>query len=142
MRHSESSALHEVGRWTAVLSVRADPWSSPDEHPFTPLERLPQPVITPQTYPSLLYRPAASHPSVNVNKRIYKFYVGEIVPGICPGGSKRSQRLQQSGGNEPADDGNYGSAATRDIEVLQALSRRIHFGTPIRGAYEEPCVDA
>jgi hypothetical protein len=26
------------------------------------------------------------------------------------------------------DDGNYGSAATRDVEVLQALSRRIHFG--------------
>lgn len=93
-------------------------------------------MITPQTYPSLLYRPAASHPSVNVNKRIYKFYVDEIVPGICPGGSKRSQRLQQSGGSEPADDGNYGSAATRDIEVLQALSRRIHFGTSLQQMWD------
>jgi chorismate mutase len=27
------------------------------------------------------------------------------------------------------DDGNYGSAATRDIECLQAISRRIHCGS-------------
>lgn len=32
-------------------------------------------------------------------------------------------------GKNLVDDGNYGSAATRDVEVLQALSRRIHFGT-------------
>lgn len=89
---------------------------SPDEHPFTPLNKLPSPVITPQTYPTLLYLPAATHPSVNVNPRILDFYVKHIVPAIT------------SGPNRLADDGNYGSAATRDVEVLQALSRRIHFG--------------
>jgi chorismate mutase len=47
-----------------------------------------------------------------VNSRILDFYVEKIVPGIT----------------KHVDDGNYGSAATRDVEVLQALSRRIHFG--------------
>ena len=61
-------------------------------------------------FPELLYPPAAS--KVRVNDQIYQFYVGKIVPGITNG----------------KDDGNYGSAATRDVEVLQALSRRIHYG--------------
>lgn len=53
------------------------------------------------------------------------FYVNAIVPAItlvAPGSPRRN------GAKESADDGNYGSAATRDVEVLQALSRRIHFG--------------
>ncbi|PVU98101.1 hypothetical protein BB561_000114 [Smittium simulii] len=29
---------------------------------------------------------------------------------------------------KPGDDKNYGSTATRDIECLQALSRRVHYG--------------
>jgi chorismate mutase len=80
------------------------------------LNKLPSPVITPQTFPAILYPPAADHPSVNANSRILDFYVKHIVPGIT------------SGPDRLADDGNYGSAATRDVEVLQALSRRIHFG--------------
>lgn len=63
-------------------------------------------------FPALLHVPAASHPSVNVNGQILDFYVRHIVPGIT----------------KDKDDGNYGSSATRDVEVLQALSRRIHFG--------------
>jgi chorismate mutase len=90
---------------------------SPDEHPFTPIEKLPPPVLAIQQYPTILHRPAASHPSVNANSRILDFYVNKIVPLITSGAGK----LQ--------DDGNYGSSATRDVEVLQALSRRIHFGT-------------
>lgn len=34
----------------------------------------------------------------------------------------------KSVGEDSRDDGNYGSSATRDVDVLQALSRRIHFG--------------
>lgn len=41
-----------------------------------------------------------------------KVYTESIVPVIC----------------EDRDDSNYGSSATRDIECLQALSRRIHYG--------------
>ncbi|WWC92403.1 chorismate mutase [Kwoniella dendrophila CBS 6074] len=97
--------------------AKARRYTSPDEHAFTPLDKLPQPLIKPQALPSILHRPSATHPSVNVNSKILDFYVKQIVPGIVS-----SSRL----GLE--DDGNYGSAATRDVEVLQALSRRIHFG--------------
>nr|XP_019050769.1 chorismate mutase [Kwoniella bestiolae CBS 10118]OCF29699.1 chorismate mutase [Kwoniella bestiolae CBS 10118] len=97
--------------------ARAYPQHSPDEHAFTPLDKLPQPIIKPQSLPSLLHQPAAKHPSVNVNSRILAFYLDHIVPGITS-----TTRLALE------DDGNYGSAATRDVEVLQALSRRIHFG--------------
>lgn len=92
--------------------AKARRYTSPDEYPFTPIDRLPKPIIPVQDYPTLLHKPAASQPSVNVNHRILDFYVNRIIPGITPKG----------------DDGNYGSAATRDVEVLQALSRRIHFG--------------
>ena len=98
--------------WPLFLSAKARRYTSPDEYPFTPIHLLPKPVLAIQAYPPLLHEPAASHPSVNANSRILQFYVERIVPGICSGG----------------DDGNYGSSATRDVEVLQALSRRIHYG--------------
>lgn len=41
-------------------------------------------------------------------------YIKDILPVICKKG----------------DDMNYGSSATKDIEALQALSKRIHFGKP------------
>ena len=41
-----------------------------------------------------------------------EIYTKSIVPEIC----------------QDRDDSNYGSSATRDIECLQALSRRIHYG--------------
>ena len=44
-----------------------------------------------------------------------KFYVENIVPSLCISG----------------DDQNYGSAATRDVECLQVLSQRIHYGKNI-----------
>lgn len=94
---------------------------SPDEHPFTPIAQLPQPVIAPQSYPSLLHPESYNHPSVNVNPKILDFYVKKIVPAITRPDKGRLE-----------DDGNYGSAATRDVEVLQALSRRIHYGKPCR----------
>jgi hypothetical protein len=95
---------------------------SPDEHPFTPISKLPPPLIAVQSYPPLLHPQSTQHPSTNVNNRILKFYVEEIVPAI-------TKRVVLSGkAKEERDDGNYGSSATRDVDVLQALSRRIHFG--------------
>ncbi|WWC72668.1 chorismate mutase [Kwoniella pini CBS 10737] len=102
--------------------AKARRYTSPDEHAFTPLDKLPQPIIKPQSLPSLLHQPAAKHPSVNVNHRILDFYIQQIVPGIT------STTRIAKGKAVLEDDGNYGSAATRDVEVLQALSRRIHFG--------------
>lgn len=86
------------------------------------------PIIASQQYPPLLHK-AASDP-VNVNNRILDFYVNHIVPGITevPPGSPRRRGSFTGVANATVDDGNYGSAATRDVEVLQALSRRIHFG--------------
>uniref|UniRef100_V5F151 Chorismate mutase n=2 Tax=Kalmanozyma brasiliensis (strain GHG001) TaxID=1365824 RepID=V5F151_KALBG len=86
-------------------------FEAPDEYPFTNPELLPTPILAPVTYPQLLWKHA-----VNVNDQIMKFYVESIVPGI-------TRTL-----GENADDGHYGSSAIRDMEVLSALSRRIHFG--------------
>ena len=98
---------------------------SPDEYPFTPIEKLPPPIITVQDYPSLLHPASTAHPSTNVNHRILKFYIEEIVPKITEGVQVKGEKKGEQGAR---DDGNYGSSATRDVEVLQALSRRIHFG--------------
>ncbi|BEI83724.1 hypothetical protein CcaverHIS002_0403280 [Cutaneotrichosporon cavernicola] len=109
---SQEPLLNWFIRETESFHAKARRYTSPDEHPFTPRELLPTPVLVPMDFPPLLHVPAASHPSVNVNDSILDFYVRHIVPGIT----------------KDKDDGNYGSSATRDVEVLQALSRRIHFG--------------
>ena len=40
--------------------------------------------------------------------------------------TKRAKGL--FGDDEYEDDGNYGSASTIDVEVLQAISKRVHYG--------------
>ncbi|KAI8324599.1 chorismate mutase [Martensiomyces pterosporus] len=81
-------------------------YQSPDEYPFT--GSLPDPVLPPLDYPPVLVDPT----HININDDIFNVYVNTVVPGITAKG----------------DDVNYGSSATRDIECLQALSRRIHYG--------------
>jgi len=59
-------------------------------------------------------------------------YIRSIVPRITRQATlahatrKRAQGVV--GDDEFEDDGNYGSAATIDVEVLQAISRRVHYG--------------
>ena len=90
---------------------------SPDEHPFTPTEKLAKPILPPLTYPRLL------HPNnVNVNQKILHFYTQRIVPAIT------RKTNAQLGPDQEDDDGNYGSVATSDVQGLQAFSRRIHYG--------------
>ncbi|KAJ9049427.1 chorismate mutase aro7, variant 2 [Entomophthora muscae] len=89
---------------------------SPDEYPFT--DDLPKPVLPPLEWPIFL-----KSNSINLNKKIFQTYITEIAPKICSEG----------------DDMNHGTAATLDIEVLQALSRRIHYGKFIAEAkYQDP----
>jgi len=108
-----------------VLVLHSDLQSSPDEYPFT--RGLPAPVLPPPEYPPILYPN-----KVNVNASILSFYVRSIVPRITVQATltlaclKRSRGI--SGDDELEDDGNYGSAATVDIEVLQAISKRVHYG--------------
>jgi chorismate mutase len=50
--------------------------------------------------------------TVNINDKIKSTYIDKFLPLFC----------------EAGDDSNYGSTATSDIAVLQALSKRIHYG--------------
>lgn len=115
-----SSVLHRdgfTGTWlewllkeTETSHAKIRRYDSPDEHPFTPRDQLPTPILPPLEYPPLLYDPTR----INVNPQILEFYTKSIVPNITNESVK--------------DDGNYGSAGTRDLECLQAISRRIHCG--------------
>lgn len=49
---------------------------------------------------------------INVNPQILAMYLEHLMLEIA----------------QPGDDGNYGSAAMYDVMILQALSKRIHYG--------------
>uniref|UniRef100_A0A0K3CMF1 chorismate mutase n=1 Tax=Rhodotorula toruloides TaxID=5286 RepID=A0A0K3CMF1_RHOTO len=110
----EGSWLEWLLRETEVSHAKIRRYDSPDEHPFTPRSQLPDPILPPLSYPPLLHDPT----SLNVNPRILSFYINSIVPAITRTVTERLGKVN--------DDGNYGSAGTRDIECLQAISRRIH----------------
>jgi chorismate mutase len=67
-----------------------------------------------------------------VNASILSFYIRTIVPRISLQATLTLACLKRSkgiiGDDELEDDGNYGSAATVDVEVLQAISKRVHYG--------------
>jgi len=91
-------------------------YTSPDEHPFFP-DKLLTPVL-----PLLDYPPVIKPNSININKQIKTLYLEKILPQICKEG----------------DDQQYGSSANCDINVLQALSKRIHYGKFVAEAkYQE-----
>lgn len=85
-------------------------YEAPDETPFFP-DQLKTPILPPINYPKIL---AKYSDEINVNSEIMKFYVDEIVPQVSCGQGDQKENL--------------GSASTCDIECLQAISRRIHFG--------------
>ncbi|KAI9202240.1 chorismate mutase [Polychytrium aggregatum] len=93
--------LHE----TECVHAKVRRYTSPDEYPFT--ANLPEPILPPLAFPKLLIPN-----DINVNQQLVELYTSKIVPLICVDG----------------DDGNYGSSATKDVEALQILSRRIHMG--------------
>lgn len=78
-------------------------------------------------YPKIL------HPNdVNVNPSILYFYVHNFVPRITKSATLSVAAANRARGivgeAEFDDDGNYGSAATIDVEILQAISKRVHYG--------------
>ena len=95
-------------RETEQMHGRIRRYTSPDEHAFYP-DSLPDLVLPPIAYPSLLHPYAEK---VNINAQVLGLYFDELLPRICDEG----------------DDGNYGSSALCDINLLQALSKRIHYG--------------
>ena len=88
-------------------------YQSPDEYPFFP-DALQTPILQPLHYPQILHAN-----DVDVNARLKQEYISVILPSTC-----REFGRQDRGETEE----NYGSAATCDVALLQALSRRIHFG--------------
>ncbi|KAE8215992.1 hypothetical protein CF327_g786 [Tilletia walkeri] len=97
---------------TEATHAKVRRWQAPDEWPYTSLEHLPQPILPSIDYPHVLHQTAVTL----VHDRILDFYQKQLVPGIT------------ARWGEGADDGQYGSAAICDCELLAALSRRIHFG--------------
>jgi chorismate mutase len=85
-------------------------YEAPDEVPFFP-NQLCDAILPKMELPRVL---ASYHKEVNVNNRIKDYYISTIVPLVAAGD-----------GDQPE---NVGSCAVCDVETLQALSRRIHFG--------------
>lgn len=86
-------------------------YESPDEYPYFP-DALEKPILESLHYPQIL------HPNdVNVNARIKESYISTILPRVCAAPN-----------DVPDQPENYGSAGIRDVDCVQALSRRIHFG--------------
>ncbi|KAJ3983617.1 chorismate mutase [Lentinula detonsa] len=121
----EGSWLEWFLKETETFHAKARRYTSPDEYPFT--SGLPDPVLPPLQFPKILYPN-----KINANPSILSFYVRYIIPRItrratlCLAASKRIKGIV--GDEEYEDDGNYGSAATIDVEVLQAISKRVHYG--------------
>ncbi|KAF4317735.1 hypothetical protein BBO99_00007815 [Phytophthora kernoviae] len=92
---------------TEKLHALTRRYTSPDENAFFP-HLLPEPILPIIDYPRVL------NPNrININDQIMSVYQEKILPGLTTATS---------------DDTAYGSTATADIAVLQALSKRIHFG--------------
>lgn len=85
-------------------------YQAPDEYPFFPDSV--EPSFLPKIkYPKILANYADK---ININDDIMKVYVDAIAPGIS---STEGDQMV-----------NLGSTAMADIDALQSLSRRIHFG--------------
>jgi chorismate mutase len=92
--------LHEL----ECVHSKVRRYTSPDEHPFT--QPLPKPILQELDYPKIL-----CPNDINLNSEIMDRYIKELLPQITTG-----------------QDNNWGSSCTKDVIVLESLSRRIHFG--------------
>lgn len=93
-------------RETERIHARMRRYTSPDEHPFC--DGLPEPIL-----PSLRYPENPLHANrININDRLRAVYERDMAPLFC----------------RPGDDGQYGSSAVSDVALLQALSKRVHYG--------------
>ncbi|KAF9817303.1 hypothetical protein IEO21_03563 [Rhodonia placenta] len=112
---------------TETFHAKARRYTSPDEYPFTNPAELPAPILGPLKLPQILYPN-----KINVNPSILSFYTRSIVPRITQQATLALATAKRASGilgdEEYEDDGNYGSAATLDLEVLQAISKRVHYG--------------
>lgn len=106
----DGSFLEWILLQTEKLHSQVRRYEAPDEIAFFPDQLLP-PFLPSIKYPQVL---ALYSPEVNYNKDILEFYVNHIVPEVSCGDGDQEE--------------NYGSVSVCDVECLQSLSRRIHFG--------------
>lgn len=93
-------------RETERIHARMRRYTSPDEYPF--FDDLPEPIL-----PCLRYDENPLHgKTINLNPEIRQTYEEYVVPLVCSEG----------------DDKQYGSCAVCDVNCLQSLSKRIHYG--------------
>ena len=103
----DGSYLEFIIERTEQVHALVNRYTSPDEEAFFPDRISHAALLQAQNYPPVL------HPNtININKKLLSIYTNRIVPGLCGNG----------------DDRQYGSSAVCDTVVLQALSRRIHYG--------------
>lgn len=96
------------------IQSRIRRYQSPDEYPFFP-DAMEELILPPLEYPKILWEN-----DVNVNNELKSRYIQSILPGVC------AEREREERSREAQE--NYGSAATADVNCLQSLSRRVHFG--------------
>ncbi|CAL0333069.1 unnamed protein product [Lupinus luteus] len=106
--HFSASLLHFVVTNTEAVQAKAGRYKNPEQNPFFP-ENLPPSLVTSYPFTQFLHAGTAS---ININKSIWKFYIHELLPLFVASG----------------DDGNYAQTAASDLSLLQAISRRIHYG--------------
>jgi len=107
----ELSFLEYMLTGTEALHYAVRRYTSPEEQAFFP-ERLPSDkVLEELEFPEVL-SPIGGAADVNFNPILLRKYIDVIVPAITHSG----------------DDEQHGSTALADIAVLQALSRRVHYG--------------
>jgi len=83
-------------------------YTSPDELAFFK-DELPPLVLPPLQFPDVL---APYSDSIDYNPKIMQMYLHKVIPSIT----------------QPGDDNNYGSTCLLDVNLLQSLSKRIHYG--------------
>ncbi len=112
--NSQLSFLEYMLIGTEALHCGVRRYTSPEEHAFFPgcLPEGPNAALPQLEYPQDLLSAAGDASSVNFNEILLKKYIEWIVPSIAQGG----------------DDEQHGSTVLADIAVLQALSKRVHYG--------------
>nr|KYP44234.1 hypothetical protein KK1_034299 [Cajanus cajan] len=103
-----TSVLHFLVSNTEAIQAKAGRYINPEENAFFP-ENLPPLVVLHYPFSQFLHPAAAL---ININKDIWKLYFHELIPMFVASG----------------DDGNYAQTAATDLSLLQAISRRIHYG--------------
>lgn len=86
-------------------------YTSPEEHPFFPVIHKILHSLPSLEYPLLLSTVNNAH-ELNFNSILYEKYISSLLPSVTKIG----------------DDEQHGSTVLADIAVLQALSRRVHYG--------------